>query len=419
MRNPKVLVLDRDDALADQVRRASEHMRPRPQVVTRPVSGSAADQADLVEAEGPFDVLVAGPGAATQRGVGRIQSLRRQMPATSILLVFSERPKVSLQDIVRTGAVDLLVLPVDDETLGGAIQRALELVPAATAEPSGAGATRSEYGTLFSVASVSGGSGKTFYATNFAYFLHRRTGARTCILDLDLQFGEVAVALRLRPRYTIADILDRDEGDDAELERYIDDYVALHDTGIHVLAAPKDPVDADRVEASHVVRVLEAVRRRFDYVVVDTPPALTEIVMSALELSDEVHVLATLDVPSLRNLNVFLKTLEQLNVSSERFRLVLNKAERELGVDIDHVAKLLPTGLAMELPYAREVTKSLNLGTPVMALLPGAGISRTLETRWSALLPQLAPANGQESPAREGGLLSRMFRRSAPAARPS
>jgi pilus assembly protein CpaE len=183
-----------------------------------------------------------------------------------------------------------------------------------------------------------------------------------------------------------------------------------------VLAAPKDPIDADRVEAGHVVRILAALRRRFDYVVVDTSPALTEIVMSALEVSDEVHVLATLDVPSLRNLNVFLKTLEQLGVTAERLRLVLNKAERELGVDIDQVAKLLPTGLAMELPYAREVTKSLNLGTPVMALLPAAGISRILEARWSALFPEIARANARGSPVRDGGLFSRVLRRSAPVA---
>ena len=410
MRNPKILVLDQDEALADQVRRACEELRPRPEVVACEVTGAVAE---LVDDEGPFDVVVAGPGTATKRGVARLQALRRQMPTAGILLAFSERPLVSLRDLIRAGAVDLLVLPVEVEALTAAIERALEIAPTDLDQDRVQG-PRSECGTLYSVGSASGGAGKTFYATNLAYFLHRQTNSPVCIVDLDLQFGEVAIALRLRPRYTIADILDRNDEDDAELEGYLDEYVVVHDTGVHVLAAPKDPVEAERVEAAHVVRILEAVRRRFEYVVVDTPPGLTELVLSSLEVSDEVHVLATLDVPSLRNMNLFLKTLDQLNISQDRLRLVLNKAERDLGVDVNHVAKLLPNGLFVELPYVREVTKSFNLGTPVLALSPGSAISRALENAWRSLLPHSASANGHRESTPDPGLFSRVFRRAAP-----
>ena len=96
-------------------------------------------------------------------------------------------------------------------------------------------------------------------------------GKRVCIVDLDLQFGEVSTALRLRPKYTIFDALQREDTDEADLQAHIEEYTVVHDTGVHVLAAPRDPSEADRISPPDVTRILEAVRNRFDYVLVDTP----------------------------------------------------------------------------------------------------------------------------------------------------
>ena len=91
------------------------------------------------------------------------------------------------------------------------------------------------------MSSATGGCGKTFLATNLAYMLSHYTGKRACIVDLDLQFGEVSTALRLRPRYTIFDALERTAGEEPDLEAHIEDYLVTHETGFSVLAAPKDP----------------------------------------------------------------------------------------------------------------------------------------------------------------------------------
>ncbi len=415
MRNPKLVVVTRDTAFVDQVVKAAARLRPRPEVASAYTIGSV-DQ--MLADAGPVDVVVAGPGTGTSSGFRRLQALRRQLPAMSVVLAFTERPRSSLRDIIRTGAVDLVQLPIEDDTLVGVLQAAIEmsLETAASLSPTnGSRPTLREVGSIFTVASASGGSGKTFYATNLAYFLHARAGGRTCLVDLDLQFGEVSTGLRLRTRYSLADLLDRGDSDDTELQQEIEEYLAVHDTGIHVLAAPPDPAEADRIEGTHVARVLEALRCRFDYVVVDTPPALTEPVITAMELSDLVHVLATLDVPSLRNMSAFLRTLEQLNVPAENVRLVLNKVERDLGVDVVQLKKLYPAGFLVELPYVREVTKSLNLGTPMMALAPESVISRQLEAGLSSLV---SPAGGDTGssvsrpPTR--GFLARILGRSAP-----
>src|SRR5688500_8910413 len=120
-------------------------------------------------------------------------------------------------------------------------------------------------GQVFTTASATGGCGKTFYATNLAYFLAHHTNKRVCIVDLDLQFGEVSTALRLRPKYTVFDALRRDEGDERDhLQTHLEEYLTMHETGVWVLPAPKDPAEADGITPPDVTRVIEADRQRFN-----------------------------------------------------------------------------------------------------------------------------------------------------------
>ena len=415
MRNPRILVLERGDAFPTQVQDVAAGLRQRPEVVVCERVGGVAD---VLADEGPFDVLIAGPSLATKAGLARIQQAHREDPAMSVVLAFSDRPAANLREIVRTGAADLLHLPVDDDALRHSVEQAVELSRAHRGRSaSGTDASGEEAdvpGTVLTVASPVGGAGKTFLAVNLAYFLHRHTGKRTCVVDLDLQFGELQTALRLKSPFTIFDALQRREAEEADLREHIEQYVLSHETGLHVLASPRDPSDADLVQAPDVTGVLEALRCRFDYVVVDTPPTLNEVVLAALDLSDQLYVVATLDLPSVRRLAVFLTTLEKLKISSESIRLVLNKVQRDPGLDLQSVADLFPQGFTVVLPYAPEVTRSLNLGVPVLAHSPNAEVSRSLVAAARALFP--APGqpsvDGAASGARPPGPLSRLLRRS-------
>ncbi|MDQ4068970.1 MAG: AAA family ATPase [Actinomycetota bacterium] len=411
MRNPKILVLEKDESLADQVRGVAAELRPRPEVV-------ACDRAtaveDVMNSDGPFDVLVAGPSLSTKTGLSALQTIHDETPATSLVLAFNKRPDATLREIIRAGAMDLLQLPVADRALQGAIERAVALSRARPADsPATAPATApaQNMGTVFTVSSATGGCGKTFYATNLAYFLHQYTGKRTCIIDLDLQFGEVSTALRLRPRFTISDALAREDIDEVDLAAHIDEYVVSHDSGVMVLPAPKDPSDADRIHPADVQRIIDAARTKFDYVVVDTPAALTEIVLAAFDMSNQLYVMATLDLPSVRHMGVFLNTLEKLKIPADNVKLILNKAERDVGLDVDQVTRLFPQGFTSVLPYAKDVTKSVNVGTPVLAFAPTAEVSRRMTAGMSHLLPEgsRAAAGVDEAPKRRG-LFSRLFR---------
>lgn len=399
MSTPKILVLDRSELLADQVRTAVAELSPVPEVVA---CGRLGTVGEVLENDGPFDVLVAGPSLGTRSGLTRLRLIREELPTMSVVLAFSRRPDASLRDIVSTGAIDLLQLPVEDKEIAEAIQRGIEL--AASAVPAQAQALaiaqaapvvqpEGGLGTVFTIASATGGCGKTFYATNLAFFLTKYTGKRVCILDLDLQFGEVSTALRLRPKFTIFDALQREEGSEAtDLQAHIEEYTVTHETGVHVLAAPREPSEADRITPPDITKVLEAARARFDYVIVDTPPALAETVLVAFDMSDMLYVMATLDLPSVRNMSVFLATLDRLKVPTEHVRLILNKAETDVGIDIEQVTKLFPQGFESVLPYAKEVSRSINLGMPVMAASPTAEISSLMAGGMKLLLPEEAQA---------------------------
>jgi pilus assembly protein CpaE len=381
----KVLVVTRAAAQARQIQAAAgpgcivtHHDRVR-------------DVEEFLELKGPFDVLVAGPLFDSRAGMDRLRRIRATNPDLAVLLVLPKPQRSPVPDIVRVGAVDLVELPADRRRLAAALRRAFDAGradPAASERPSDWDVSLAE---VISVASPSGGCGKTFYSTNLAHFLNRTTGRRVCLVDLDLQFGEVMSALRLNPRYTMVDAVVRSDEERAELDTYIEEYLTVHDSGFWVLPAPRHPADADRITLLDVSRMVAALRRHFDYVVIDTSAQLSEVTLTALEQSTALICMATLDLPSIRNMRVFLDTLGRLNVPTDRISVILNKVEPDMGIKVEEVDEALHHKVVSVLPYAREVSRSINHGQPVMVTDPRAEISKRLATGMQC---RVDPADG-------------------------
>lgn len=360
------------------------------------------------------DVLVAGPPCRRPAALPLLAGFHELFPATAIVLAF-DRPHVNVRDLVWIGA-DALVDPTSPEEVGIAVRRSLELATArstAVAVPP-AEPTR---GRVLTVCSATGGSGKTFYATNLASFLSRWSGQRVALVDLDLQFGEVTTALQLRVRHTIIDALTDDV---ADLDDHITELLTPHATGVSVLAAPRAPGEADRVTPAEVARIIESLRSSYDFVVVDTPTGLGEPVLAAMDVSERLYALASLDLPSVRNLRLFLQTLERLDIPDEHVSLVLNKAQRGLGVEVDEVVRLFPQGFRSIVPFAPEVPRSMNRGTPVLDTDPHSEVSRQIVAGISDLLPEEARLRLEAELAAAGSrsFLSRFRLRGRPDAAP-
>jgi pilus assembly protein CpaE len=394
MRVQKLLVLDDTENLSIQVERVAAGLRPRPTVVW---CASFDDVESTLRDAGPFDVIIAGPIALKPSGFQRLRELRVRAPETQLLLALNHWRSSDLRETVRAGALDILRLPVADDALLEAVEQAIETGAAMREARGGDRPVEREkdaQGTVVAVVSASGGSGKTFLASNLAYHLVSGAKKETCLIDLDLQFGELSTSLRLKPRHTIHDLL-AGEGDDEDLGQRLQAHLERHESGIRVLAAPDDPEQADAIEAFHVAAVLDAARSQFDYVIVDTPTALSEGVLVALEHADQIFVLATLDLPSVRNLGVMLNTLKKLKVPVERVSLLLNKVEPDVGIDVARVEQYFPQGFSMVIPYGREVNRSLNMGQPVLAYAPRGEVSKALAAGLVATLVSRSEDDGE------------------------
>jgi pilus assembly protein CpaE len=415
----RILVISRSPALSRAIQAS---LGPGYQVVT---STNVIDVVEEVQEQGPFDVLVAGPVFDSHAGMARLATLRAAGAVPAVVLALGPKPKANLSDIVRTGAVELVEYPTSKRQLSTALKRAFDIadvsesssgptLPVVAAD--GVVVERAHFAEVFTVASSSGGCGKTFYATNLACYLAAQTGQRVCLVDLDLQFGEVSTALHLRPRFTISDLLSREPVDDDDLDQHVEEYLEEHDLGFSVLAAPFSPADADMIAPKDVYKVMGALRRHFDYIVVDTPAQLSEIVLAAFDHSTRVLCMVTLDLPSIRNMRVFLTTLEKLRINSETIGVVLNKVEEDIGIDISDVQEVLDNKIVSVLPYSREVMKSINKGKPALVSAAGSEIGKKLAGGMHQFLngevtPVLGTSTNSNGDGRGPGGIRRLMRR--------
>jgi pilus assembly protein CpaE len=377
-----VLVVDRTPELAARIR----HNAAGPRAVVKACPDTARAGRHL--AAGHWDVVVAGPSLMHQTGLRRLASLHQRHPWVSIVLALHERPRADLAEIVQVGACDLVPLHADHADLRETLARAARLTRARLGVAAGPGGGR---GRVVMVASASGGCGKTFVATTAAPCLARATGGPVVLVDLDLQFGEVSTALRLRPELTITDALAA-EAAGADLSEILDEYLLSHPDGFKVLAAPTRPAEADSVTPGDVTRLLDVLRARRAWVVVDTHEGFSDVSAAALEATDHVFAVATPDRPSLLNLERFLAALERLGMAAGAISVVLNKAEPGNGFDRDDMAAHLGRPFDAVVPYSRHALRSTNVGVPLLAGQPKSPIARLLATALSVVLPGTPPS---------------------------
>lgn len=389
----KLLIVDRRGSISTEVAKAVAGMEPHPEILRL---RHPTQLADVVSESAP-DVLIVGPADVSAAALKRLAQVHLADPRMVILLSTNGK-QLSVGDAAACGASDVIPMPASLGRIRTKIRRALDLAgdlrtervvtkeisapaPAAPVQPA-APQVPADLARVFCVASASGGCGKTFFATNFAAYLARATGKKILLVDLDLQFGEVATTLQLKPERTISELAD--EEDQAAM---LNEYVVAHRSGYGVLCAPKDPMSAERIGPREATAIIQAARLAFDYVVVDTPPSLNEVVLAALDQSQSLVVMATVDLPSLKNLRVFLKTLDKLSLQAEQISIVLNKAEPGGGIDLKEIEPLYPQGFSAVLPYSREVSWSLNSGTPVVEGRPISDISQRLIESAKKLVP--------------------------------
>ena len=351
----------------------------------------AAEVRDVVPYLGSDDVhaVLLGAGHDGDIAVGMLETdvavIRLHTQAPIVLLVPEARTDL-VETAFTAGVDDVLVLPQLPETVSFAIRKAHETGGRAGAHDAfGRNVPR---GRVLTVFSPKGGTGKTVLSTNLAAFLAQKSGKRVLLIDLDLQFGDAAIMLGLDPERTMHELVQAPGGLDAGK---LAGYLTHHRSGLDVLAAPMRPEEAELVTESKVLQLLEVAREAYDLVVVDTSPFFYGPMLAVLRPTDQLLMLCGLDVPTLKNVKLSLRTLEQLGFPASRVNLVLNRVTPKVGLTRADVEGVLGLDVRFEIPNDPVVAPAVNSGA-VAALVEGdSEFAQAVANIAHALDPAVAP----------------------------
>lgn len=256
---------------------------------------------------------------------------------------------------------------------------------------------------IVTILSPKGGAGKTSVATNLAVGLAARHPRQVVLVDLDLQFGDVANVLRLAPTSTIGDIAQKWPVDSANLKLSL----TSHHSNLYTLCAPLNPAQADDITAEHVAGVLVTLRQSFRYVVVDTDPGLSERVLSALDLSDDIVLVCATEIPSIRGLQKALEALDVVGLTRASRHFLINRADAKVGIELPDIERSIGQRVDVEVPSSIDMVRATNDGIPVMESQSNPAIVKAF-TKLADVIDRSETAD-----AAGGGTQRRLFKRRA------
>lgn len=325
----------------------------------------------------PSDVLVVACSEPSEDAVAFVRSACDRRPGRPVVVLTGATENGNVASVFEAGADDLVRLTEEDWFGSEEVSAHLSFVlEKAVARRAGTSASTTDGGRVICVLGPKGGIGKTLTASNLAASL-AETGASVTVVDVDLQFGDVGLALGLRPDRTIYDLARSAGSIDADK---LDAYLATHNSGVRVLLAPTRPDQASAVTPDLLATVYPVLRSMSDYVIVDTPPGFTPEVITSIDSSSDVCVVGMLDSLSLKNTKLGLETLELMGYDEERTRLVLNRADSRVGITPADVAEIVGRTPDILVPSARDVTRSVNEGIPIVQAQPRSEAARAFRS---------------------------------------
>ncbi|MDT4953041.1 MAG: pilus assembly protein CpaE [Acidobacteriota bacterium] len=346
----------------------------------------------------PSAVVITIADANAEHALKIIEKLSVECPQIAIISAARESSPDLILRSMRAGAREFLRLPVIADEFKTVLDRTAEFCAGQKAAPK-------KKGRMIAVFSSKGGCGTSFIATNLAASLN----APAVLVDLNLQAGDLPLFLGLEPKYSIADMVEnRVRMDDSLLASYI----TPHSSNLSLLAAPREADSADDIEPEHVFEALERLRESYDYVVLDPQHTFDAITLAALDQSDDIVLVLTLDIPAIRSAQRALEIFDRLGYPRKKVRIVVNRFSKQIDLDLQQVERFLKervTGFVAS-DYQTAVT-SINLGQPLVQSEPSSKIALELKRITATIIGQSAQAT-EEQPQRRK-IWSGLFKRSS------
>lgn len=387
-----ILVVDPEEIL---------HARVQDRLDSRFTMESAVDvdmAAKMLDDSRDIDIVFLGPGLDIERVVGFTTAIRDEHPEISVVVVSALMSSELLQRLLRAGVRDVLPAMFSPKQLAASLEHAEASSIRERDRFTTERATGGGRGTIVTVLSAKGGVGKSFIASNLAVLLASQSEP-VALVDLDVEFGDLGVFFQIQPKHTIDEAASFSGGLDGVA---LEGMLTQHESHVRLLAAPQEPGHADEITGDHVKSILELLAERYRYVIVDTPSSFTDLVLSAIDVSDVLPVVTAMDVASIRSAGLCLRTLEMLGVSATKVRLVLNRADSRVGLNLAEVERGLGTKVSVSIPSSREVPLSVNRGQPLAMADPRSAVTRAVN--------QLVKALKEPAPDQAGGRRSMLGR---------
>jgi pilus assembly protein CpaE len=325
---------------------------------------------DLVGALTPSrlpDVVVLGAHVEFERAMVFATDIAQTYPALPVVLQ-QDLDADALIVALRSSVRDVMPSDASVETVREVLHRVLQapsrVVEKRAEKPAAFGRSK-----VITVVSPKGGVGKTSLSTSLALGLALRAPKKVVLVDLDLQFGDIASLLDLSPVHTLGDVFSGGNSDSMILKTML----TLHPAGLHVLCGADSPATNEGVTSDQVRRLIKQLSTQFPYVVIDTSAGLLEPTIAALECSTDAVVMSTMDVPCIRSVRKAVDVLAELKVLPAIRHMVLNFSDRQSGMKVRDVEAVVGLPINVVIPLTPEVRLAANHGEPLMLKKRGGG----------------------------------------------
>lgn len=374
------------------------------------VVGEASDGDEAVRQTKKLnpDIVLMDINMPNSDGIAATQEISLKYPKTAIIIMSVQGEQEYLKKAMVAGAREYMVKPFSTDELVDTIRRVCDFEKRRRIhliEPSVVKELERDP-QIITVFSTKGGVGKTSIATNLAISLADETRKKVVIMDLDLQFGDVAVMLNIIPKRTITEIIQDINQMDSEL---LEGYLISHPTGVKVLPCPTRPEYAELITGSHVEKILSVLKQNYDYIVIDTPHFFHETTLTALDLCHQILMVVSLDLPTIKNVKLGLEVLDSLHLKG-KVKLILNRSADDMGIKYEDMEESLNMKIAAHIPSdGRTVVSSVNKGDPFVMTHPNTKISESIrELARMVMLGEVKLSRVSGVPEKRG-LLGRLF----------
>jgi pilus assembly protein CpaE len=388
----KVMIVDDIAETREQLRKLLSF---DPDVEVVAMVGTGEEAVEVVQQALP-DIILMDINLPGMDGIAATAKVVELLPTVQVIMLSVQGETDYLRRAMMAGARDYLTKPPGADELMDAIHRSFKLkqkmgtgllgpLPPGTTQPVKSESRTPLEARIVTFYSPNGGTGCTTLAVNVAIGLQSILGpeAKICLIDGNLQFGDVSIFMKLQPSRTLADLAPHAQDLDPDL---LGSVVVTHNSGVKVLVAPSSPEEAEIFREggleegganSRFRTILDLARPLFDYIIVDTAHQVDDILLAAMDLSDLMLVVTRPVIPEIRGARQFIDLLHKLDYDLDTVGLVINGVDsKRMGIQPEAIERAMMPAIAHISLDDRVALRAANLGEPVMSKSARSGMGQ-------------------------------------------